>query len=259
MLRERFARAGSHRDPSGPAAGNGRIATRNPHAVRHRILIVEDAEDLAEGLRENLEMEGHEAAVAHDGDRALELVESFSPHLIILDLMLPGTGGFEVLGRLRARGRDVPVLVLSARSEQVDKLRGFRLGADDYVTKPFDLFELLARVDAILRRSFDEGDGGETIAFGDVVLDPRARKAYRGGVEVELTPKEFDLVVTLARRPGRAVSREELLREVWNHKARVRTRTVDTHILQVRRKLEPDPASPRHFLTVSRMGYRFEP
>lgn len=241
-----------------PISGNGRYRPEQGANPRRRILIVEDSEDLARGLRETLEMEGHEAVVAHDGAQAMELVDEFGPELVILDLMLPGQSGLEVLGELRGKGRDEPVLILSARSEQVDKLRGFRLGADDYVTKPFDLFELLARVEAVLRRTYGEDLGDGVINFGDVTLDPRARTVRRGEVELELTPKEFDLAVALARRAGTAVSREDLLREVWSHKGRVRTRTVDTHILQLRKKLEPDPASPQHFHTVARVGYRFE-
>jgi len=227
-------------------------------APTRRILVVEDSEDLAFGLKENLALEGYNARVAPDGETGLEMLDDFHPDLVILDLMLPGIGGYEFLSRFRDRGREEPVLILSARDEQIDKLRGFRMGADDYVTKPFDLFELLARVDAILRRTLSE-EAEVIYRFADVTVDQQARTVYQSGEEVELSPKEFDLLVSLLKRQGTVVSREDLLKEVWHHKARVRTRTVDTHILHLRKKLEPDPADPRHFVTVPKVGYRFEP
>jgi two-component system, OmpR family, alkaline phosphatase synthesis response regulator PhoP len=239
---------------------------RGPHdhddsrtgSTPRRILVVEDSPDLAQGLCDNLQMEGYEARTVADGEEALEAVDTFRPHLVVLDLMLPRMGGFEFLQAFRGRGCTEPVLILSARSEQMDKLRGFRAGADDYVTKPFDLFELLARIEVILRRSYEEPATRGPIRFGDVTLDARARTVHRDGREVELSPKELDLALALVQRAGAAVSREELLREVWDHKAVVRTRTVDTHMLQLRKKLEPDPGSPRYFHTVPKVGYRFE-
>ena len=242
-----------------PSGSSPRSSVSNqPSRSTQRILVIEDSKDLARGLCDNLELEGYEARTVPDAETALELVESFSPHLILLDLMLPGMGGFEFLEAYRARGHEEPVLILSARGQQVDKLRGFRLGADDYVTKPFDLFELLARVRVILQRSYGEPDDNPLIQFGDVTLDPRARTAHRNGREVGLSPKELDLAIALVQQAGAAVSREDLLREVWGYKAAVRTRTVDTHVLQLRKKLEPDPGSPRHFHTVPKFGYRFE-
>jgi DNA-binding response OmpR family regulator len=224
-----------------------------------RILVVEDSKDLAQGLAENLEMEGYQVRIAHDGREALRVSEEIEPHLVVLDLMLPGMGGFEFLEAFRDRGSREPVLILSARSEQLDKLRGFRSGADDYVTKPFDLFELLARIEVIFRRSYgDLDDTNEVVHFGDVVVNVRARTVHRDDSPVELSPKELELVLALVRRPGEAVSRADLLREAWGYKSAVRTRTVDTHMLQLRKKLEPDPSEPRHFHTVPKFGYRFE-
>lgn len=239
---------GEGRSDSGPESGRS----------THRILVVEDSSDLARGLCDNLAMEGYRTRIAPDAEGALEIIDPFAPHLIILDLMLPGMGGLSFLEALRSTGHEEPVLILSARSEQSDKLRGFRTGADDFVTKPFDLFELLARVRVLLRRSYGEADRRPEIEFGDVRLDTRARTVHRDGEAVELSPKEFDLALALVRRAGVAIPREELLRDVWGYKSAVRTRTVDTHILQLRKKLEPQPGSPRHFHTVPRFGYRFD-
>jgi DNA-binding response OmpR family regulator len=250
--------AGGARSLPASVRGNGYRSDDHRSGGRGRILLVEDSEDLARRLADDLELEGYQVRVAPDGEEGLELVSAFDPHLIILDLMLPGMEGFDLLGTLRRRGHDQPVLILSARSEQLDKLRGFRLGADDYVTKPFDLFELLARVDAVLRRSHPVEEGNGHFAFGELDVDERARTVRRDGEEVALTPKEFDLLLRLVKQPGTAISREALLRDVWNHKSHVRTRTVDTHILQLRKKLEPDPSSPRHLVTVPKVGYRFE-
>ena len=229
-----------------------------PGPPAYRLLLVEDSRTLAQGLLETLELEGYGAWIVSDGEEALAVLREFQPHLIVLDLMLPRMGGFEFLKEFRRRGHAEPVLILSARSEQVDKLRGFRIGADDYVTKPFDLFELLARIEVLLRRSYGEVQGEPPVRFGDVTLDPRARTVHRGGREVELSPKELDLAIALVRQAGAAVSRQTLLEEVWGHRAAVRTRTVDTHVFNLRKKLEPEPGSPRHFHTVPKFGYRFE-
>jgi len=222
-----------------------------------RILLIEDNEDLAFGLKNNLEVEGHEVRLALDGLEGLRLAREDTADLAILDLMLPGIGGFEVLAALRKRDRRLPVLVLTARGEEEDKVRGLRLGADDYVTKPFGLMELLARVDALLRRAGPSDDGGE-VHFGDVSLRPGPRIVLRDGREVALTPKEFDLLLHLCRHRGRVVSRLELLRSVWGYSEEAVSRTVDTHIAEIRRKLEPDPGRPRHIVTVRKAGYRLE-
>jgi DNA-binding response OmpR family regulator len=225
------------------------------------ILIVEDNENLAFGLRRTLEVEGFRADVANDGEAALERVRAEPFDLVVLDLMLPGMDGFDVLSSLRSEGFDTPVLVLSARGEEMDKLLGFRLGADDYVTKPFRIMEVVARIRAILRRAAgdDAAEGAdEALRFGDVTVDPRARTVHKNGEEVGLTPRSFDLLMALVERDGAAASRLELLEEVWGHKGAVVTRTVDTHVAELRRKLEDDSSQPRHILTVSKVGYRFQ-
>ena len=226
-----------------------------------RILIVEDNPDLAYGLRTGLEIEGYEAEVADDGERGLERARSWQPDLVILDLMLPGMDGYRVLKSLREGGSDVPVLILTARGEETDKVLGFRLGADDYVTKPCGVLELLARVGALLRRSrIAERQSSETIErFGNVEIHPASRTVTKAGQPVALSPKEFDLLLTLVRRRGAVASRVELLREVWGHRVEVMTRTVDIHIAELRRKLEDDPSEPKHILTVWKAGYRLEP
>ena len=223
-----------------------------------RILVVEDNANLAYGLATSLELEGHEVVLAEDGAAGLRAARERRPDLVILDLMLPGMDGYRVLQSLRAQGGTTPVLILTARGEEADKVLGFRLGADDYVTKPFGLLELLARVQALLRRS---GAGAQAAApqpvrFGEVEVDPGSRLVRRRGAEVQLTPKEFDLLWALLRRQGGVAARLELLAEVWGHRAAVMTRTVDMHVAQLRRKLEDDPAAPRHIVTVWKAGYR---
>ena len=228
------------------------------------ILIVEDNPDLAYGLRTGLEIEGYEVAVAEDGETGLARAKQWLPDLVILDLMLPGMDGYRVLRSLRDDGLEMPVLILTARGQEADKVLGFRLGADDYVTKPCGVLELLARVGALLRRSrMSERSahiGGEAVErFGNVEINPASRTVTKGGQLVALSPKEFDLLLTLVRRRGAVASRVELLREVWGHRVEVMTRTVDIHIAELRRKLEDDPSAPRHILTVWKAGYRLEP
>lgn len=223
-----------------------------------RILIVEDSADLAFGLQRTLENEGHTVVVASDGADGVHRAHAFMPQLVILDLMLPGMDGFQVLQRLRDAGVDAPVLVLTARSEEADKVYGFRLGADDYVTKPFSLSELVARVGALLRRGGVNDPTREIIRFGDVEVNAAARTVTKGGTPVALSPLEYALLLALIRKAGVAVSRLSLLQEVWGHRAEVMTRTVDIHIAEIRRKIEDVPAEPRHIITVRKHGYRFE-
>lgn len=228
------------------------------------VLIVEDNPDLAYGLRTGLEIEGYEVAVAEDGETGLSRAKQWLPDLVILDLMLPGMDGYRVLRSLRDDGLEMPVLILTARGQEADKVLGFRLGADDYVTKPCGVLELLARVGALLRRSrmADRGVHASADAvehFGDVEINPASRTVTKKGEVVPLSPKEFDLLLTLLRRRGAVASRVELLREVWGHRVEVMTRTVDIHIAELRRKLEDDPSAPRHILTVWKAGYRLEP
>jgi DNA-binding response OmpR family regulator len=227
-----------------------------------RILIVEDNANLAYGLRTGLEIEGYEVQVAEDGETGLDRARRWSPDLVMLDLMLPGMDGYRVLKALREGGSEVPVLILTARGEEADKVLGFRLGADDYVTKPCGVLELLARVGALLRRSRLADHRAPTDAierFGAVEINPSSRTVTKEGTPVALSPKEFDLLLALVRRRGAVASRVELLREVWGHRVEVMTRTVDIHIAELRRKLEDDPSQPRHILTVWKAGYRLEP
>ena len=225
-----------------------------------RVLIVEDNTDLAYGLRNNLEIEGYQVTVAEDGPQGLAEARRTPPDLLILDLMLPGADGFRVLKTLRDEGARFPVLILTARGEEADKVRGLKLGADDYVTKPFGVLELLARVEALLRRARppEAGEPREVFRFGEIAVDTATRSVTKGGREVALTPKEYDLLVALIRRKGAVASRVELMRQVWGYSAAVLSRTVDTHVAELRRKLENGSPEPRHILTVRTIGYRLQ-
>ncbi|MDJ0919322.1 MAG: response regulator transcription factor [Woeseiaceae bacterium] len=226
-----------------------------------KILIIEDSKDLAFGLRSNLEMECYEVRVAETGPEGLHQATVFVPDLVVLDLMLPQMNGFKVLESMRARRLDMPVLILSARSEEIDKVRGLRSGADDYVTKPFGLMELLARVEAMLRRGETSGRGKPEADDGnlrlrDIEICTRTRTVSRHGGAVDLTPKEFDLLLELLRHEGAVVSRIDLMKTVWGHSSTIVSRTVDTHIAELRRKLEDDASNPTLILTVRKVGYR---
>jgi DNA-binding response OmpR family regulator len=222
-----------------------------------RILIVEDNEDLARGLANNLEIEGFETEIAPDGTAGLARAREGNPDLLILDLMLPDMDGYRVLSTLRDEENMVPVLILTARTTEHDKVRGFREGCDDYVTKPFGLLELIGRVQALLRRSAkSNGREAAKFRFGDVEIVPGTHDVFLRGEHVLLRPKEFELLMALVRRRGNVVGRLDLLREVWGYGSDVVSRTVDTHVGELRRKLESDPAKPRHILTVRKSGYR---
>ena len=221
-----------------------------------RILIVEDNADLAVGLRNNLEIEGYEVEIADDGVAGLTAFRARPPDLIVLDLMLPAMDGYRVLHEIRGSGSALPVLLLTARAEETDKVRGLRLGADDYVTKPFGILELLARIEALLRRTRPLAP--TSYRFGDVEVDAERRTVVRDREIVALTPMEFDLLIALLRRNGAVASRLELLQEVWGHSSAVLTRTVDTHVAELRRKLERDPAVPQYILTARKAGYRLD-
>jgi DNA-binding response OmpR family regulator len=225
------------------------------------ILIIEDNADIARGLRDNLEVEGYEVDVALDGEQGLARLRGRPPKLVILDLMLPRLDGMQVLRRLRDEGFEMPVLILSARAGEAEKVRGFRVGADDYVTKPFGLRELLARVDALFRRKrrlTSDADHVATIPptrFGDVEIRYDSRTVLRRGTPVPLRPREFDLLAALARHANTVVARRSLLDEVWAYDDGVQTRTVDTHVVELRRKIESDPARPCYIVTVRKAGY----
>lgn len=228
-----------------------------------RILIVEDSSGIADSLRTNLEVEGFEVMVAPDGVSGRATWTAWSPDLVVLDVMLPRLDGFLLLDEMRRRGDESPVLILSARSAEMDKVRGFRLGADDYLTKPFGVMEMLARVEALLRRrnrgAVDTAPHATRYAFGDIVVEVETRRVLRNGEPVALRPREFDLLVALARRIGHVVSKKRLLRDVWGYDDSVVSRTVDTHILELRRRLEPEPARPRHVKTIRGAGYKIDP
>jgi DNA-binding response OmpR family regulator len=233
-----------------------------------RILIVEDNESLALGLARSLEAAGFAAEILADGTAVLPAVSADPPALIVLDLTLPGRSGFAILRDLRARGLGTPVLILSARGQEAEKVQGFRLGADDYVVKPVGVLELIARVEAILRRSGTDADAAappdsdaelpETVGFGDVEVNTRRHVVTRSGEAVDLSPLEYELLICLLRRDGGVVDRASLLTEVWGYKVPVPTRTVDTHVGNLRAKLEEDPSRPRHIVTVRKVGYRLD-
>lgn len=225
-----------------------------------RILIVEDNADLAAGIEYNLSLEGYETCVAEDGRRAITVAEQWSPDVILLDLMLPELDGYQVLQTLRSRGVKTPVVILTARGEEADKVLGFRLDADQYVTKPFGVLELLERVRALIRRTARDSAAGAhaLLRFGDVIVDTSSRSVTRDGTACALTPKAYELLLALVRRNGAVATRNELLKEVWGYSAFVTTRTVDSHVAELRRKIEHDAANPRFVKTVWKVGYRFE-
>ena len=226
-----------------------------------RILVVEDNVDLAFAVTTALQSEGFDVVVAGTGPEGVERARTREADLIILDLMLPGFDGFRVIRTLREEGIETPILILSARGEEGDKVKGLRLGADDFVTKPFGAMELLARVDALLRRSRLSATAPPPAPldrFGDVEVNRAARTVKRRGEPVALAPKEFDLLIALMERSGTVVPRGDLLRAVWGYQHDVSTRTVDIHVSELRAKLEPNPAQPVHIITVRKAGYRFE-
>jgi len=231
--------------------------------VSPHILVVEDDESIATGLALNLRLEGYSSSVVAEGDKVVEAVGTERPDLVLLDLSLPRTDGLEVLGQLRKSGDRTPVIVLSAREGEHDKVAALRLGADDYVTKPFALAELMARVAAVLRRAAPTAVEPAPVAveqplcFGDVEIAVATRTVTRAGAEVRLTHLEFELLLYFVRHPAQVLTRARLLRDVWGMKAGGSPRTVDNFVAQLRSKLEADPDQPRHLLTVRGSGYRW--
>jgi DNA-binding response OmpR family regulator len=224
-----------------------------------RVLVVEDDPSIMLGLRINLESEGYAVVSAEDGERAVEVVREQPPDLIILDVMLPKMNGFQVLQTVRREGFAMPIIVLSARTGEMDKVTGLELGAEDYVAKPFSLAELLARVRAALRRGPRAVETPRTVhEFGDVKLDVAARTVTRAGAPVEMTATEFDVLVCLIEARGAALSRDSIFTRVWGPNHHGTPRTIDNFIQQLRSKLEPDAARPRHVVTVRGIGYRFD-
>jgi DNA-binding response OmpR family regulator len=222
-----------------------------------RILVVEDDAAILRGLRDNLASESYEVITAADGAEGLRLSQDGEPDLIILDLMLPKLSGYEICRKLRDQGSHVPILMLTARGDEADRILGLDIGADDYVSKPFSVRELLARVRALLRRSDPQRAPLDQLTFGDVVVDFLQYEARKKGQPVEMTPKEFGVLRYLAVRAGEVIQRQQLLEEVWGYENYPTTRTVDNHIASLRAKLEDDPAEPRHLLTVHGVGYKF--
>jgi two-component system alkaline phosphatase synthesis response regulator PhoP len=226
-----------------------------------RILVIEDEEPLRAALCDALRAEGFEVLEAADGERGLELALTEGPELVLLDLMLPGLDGFQVLKRLRADRLAVPVLILSARGEEWDRVQGFEVGADDYVTKPFSMRELLLRIHAHLRRGEGGAPGverGGLVRFGAVVVDFAGYSLERAGVSIGLSRKELDLLRYFLDHEGQVLERARLLDDVWGRDEFPTQRTVDMHVLKLRRKIEPEPDRPRHLLTVHGVGYKFQ-
>ena len=222
-----------------------------------KILVVDDEKVLVKGIKFNLESEGYQVEVGYDGEEAVELARGGGFDLIILDLMMPKIDGLQACMRIREFS-NVPIIMLTARSEDTDKIIGFECGADDYITKPFNILELKARVRALLRRAgmaAQQMGGGRKLVIGHITLDPDARAAWKDGQSVDLTAKEFDLMELLMRNPGRVYSRENLLNIVWGYEYAGDYRTVDVHVRRLREKLELDPANPQYILTKWGVGY----
>jgi DNA-binding response OmpR family regulator len=222
-----------------------------------RILVVEDEPPILRCLADNLKCESYEVLSAADGEAGLEIMRERKPDLVILDLMLPRLSGYEFCRKVRAEGTTTPILILTARGDETDRVLGLDLGADDYMTKPFSIRELLARVRAILRRVHPPRQLPDELRFGDVVVNFRSFEAKREGRILEMTKKEYSVLRLLAAHPDEVVSRDELLNEVWGYDNYPTTRTVDNHIASLRAKLELNPADPTHIKTVHGVGYKF--
>lgn len=222
-----------------------------------RVLIIEDEPDMVLGLRDNCEYEGYTVVVARDGEEGLSRAVADKPDIILLDVMLPKLSGLDVCRRLRSNGVETPIIMLTARGQEIDKVVGLEVGADDYVTKPFSINELLARVRAHLRRASKQVTEIAAYLFGDIELNFRQYQATKKGQPIELSPREFELLKYFVQHRGEAVTREQLLDDVWGYDNYPTTRTVDNHIAKLRQKVEEDPAEPRYIITVHRVGYKF--
>ncbi len=231
-----------------------------PEHVRGSVLVVDDEPTIAEVVSRYLERAGYRACVAGDGISAVEMSAALQPDLVVLDIMLPGLGGLEVMRRLReCHGQRPAVILLTAKGEESDRVIGLRLGADDYVVKPFSPAELVARVDAVLRRLDSVPEQEPPLEFDGLRIEPASRRAFVRGQEATLTQREFDLLLYLARHPGRAFSRHQLMDAVWQYSFYSDTSTVTVHVRRLRAKVEVDPAAPRFLQTVWGVGYRFAP
>jgi DNA-binding response OmpR family regulator len=242
--------------PQGGKDGGGRPPPETPGAGK-RILVIEDDSAILAGVRDNLELEGYEVLTADLGRKGLDLARKKKPDLIVLDLMLPDLGGYEICKILREEKSESFILMLTAKKEEVDKVRGLTLGADDYVTKPFSVLEFLARVKAVLRRGSRKGQEVKKLRFGNVAVDFVKFEASKGGKPLALTAREFKLLKYFAENRGRVVTRNDLLDKVWGYKMFPTTRTVDNHMMRLRKQVEDDPASPRYLLSVRGVGYKF--
>ena len=236
--------------------GGFNAATASPTA-RTRILIVEDEPAMVAGLRDNFEYEGYEVISAGDGAEGLQRALADNPALVVLDVMMPRMSGLDVCKQLKAQRPDIPIIMLTARGQEIDKVVGLELGADDYVTKPFSIRELMARVKAVLRRAAAPTATPEVYKFSDVEVNIRRNEVRRAGKLIDLSAKEFALLAYFISNPAETLSRDRLLDEVWGYENYPNTRTVDTHIVHLRQKLEPNPEEPRFILTVHGTGYKF--
>ncbi|HLA09455.1 MAG TPA: response regulator transcription factor [Pyrinomonadaceae bacterium] len=238
---------GSHSEMFSSTRANNRI----------RILIVEDEPAMVQGLRDNFEYEGYEVISAGDGLEGLERAMGDDPDLVVLDVMMPRMSGLDVCKQLKVKRPGLPIIMLTARGQEIDKVVGLELGADDYVTKPFSIRELMARVKAVLRRVSPHAPAADVYRFSDVEVNIRSNQVLRGGSPVDLSAKEFALLAYFVAHPAETLSRDRLLDAVWGYENYPNTRTVDTHIVHLRQKLEPNPEEPRFILTVHGSGYKF--
>ena len=222
-----------------------------------RVLIIEDEPDMVLGLKDNFEYEGYDVLVARDGREGLDRALADHPDLILLDIMLPKMSGLDVCRQLRSNGVDTPVIMLTARGQEIDKVIGLEMGADDYVTKPFSIKELLARARAHLRRAARQVAEVESYVIGDVNLNFKKYEAIKDGREIELSPREFELLKYFIQHRGETITRDQLLDDVWGYDNYPFTRTVDNHIAKLRQKIETTPADPKYIITVHRVGYKF--
>jgi two-component system alkaline phosphatase synthesis response regulator PhoP len=227
--------------------------------MKKRILVIEDEPSLSMAIRDELEFEGFEASIVEDGTAGFDRILAEAPDLVVLDIMLPGKNGFEICRDVRGRGIDLPIIMLTARAQEVDRVRGLESGADDYVIKPFSLAELVARIRAVLRRTqaTNRAEGtSEILQVGELRLDVRKQKALIGGRQIELTHKEFQLLEFLLRHPGEVISRDEFLSRLWGEEIYVTPRNVDTHMASLRKKIEDDADRPRYILSIRGAGYK---
>jgi len=225
--------------------------------LKRKVLLVEDDASIRYLVRQNLEFEGYEVVEAENGEEGLDKANAVDPDVLVLDLMMPKMSGMEVCKRLRQTGNEVPILMLTARSQSVDKIMGLKSGADDYLTKPFDVLELAARIEALLRRAGKSPSALVTYQLGDLEIDFQAGVVRAGSEETPLKKVELQLLQYFVHHEGKVLSREQIMEDVWGHDYLLSSRTIDTHVTYLRKKIEPDPSQPQHIITVHRVGYKF--